>query len=126
MTPRETRVLAAVEQLTEELIEFTQALVRIPTVNPPGDCYAACTDLIADRLRRFGYTVEHFAATGLPEHTPDHPRINVVGTLGDQQPVLHFNGHYDVVPPGRGWTADPFSAELRDGRCTRVRGRAAR
>jgi succinyl-diaminopimelate desuccinylase len=30
--------------------------------------------------------------------------------------VLHFNGHYDVVPPGSGWTLDPFGGELHDGR----------
>jgi succinyl-diaminopimelate desuccinylase len=40
----------------------------------------------------------------------------VVGTLGTSPPVLHFNGHYDVVPPGSGWSVDPFAAELRDGR----------
>src|SRR5207302_176871 len=45
-----------------------------------------------------------------------HPRINVVGSLLNDAPVVHFNGHYDVVPPGAGWTVNPFSGELRDGR----------
>jgi succinyl-diaminopimelate desuccinylase len=114
----ENGVLDEVESLTDEIVEFTRALVRIPTVNPPGDCYAACAELIATRLQQMGYTVERLPAVGLPEHTPEHPRINVVGTLGggQQTPVLHFNGHYDVVPPGSGWTVDPFGADLRDGR----------
>jgi succinyl-diaminopimelate desuccinylase len=42
--------------------------------------------------------------------------LNVVGALGDARPVLHFNGHYDVVPPGSGWTCDPFGGTLVDRR----------
>ena len=41
----ERRILAEVEAVTDELVEFTRALVRIPTVNPPGDCYATCAEL---------------------------------------------------------------------------------
>ena len=116
MTPAETRVLEQVDALADELVDFTRALVRIPTVNPPGDCYADCADLIRDQLCKLGYQVETLPADGLAEHTSEHPRINVVGTLGGGEPVLHFNGHYDVVPAGSGWTVGPFSAEVRDGR----------
>jgi succinyl-diaminopimelate desuccinylase len=118
VTPDEYRVLAEVERLAEEMVEFTRTLVRIPTVNPPGDSYIACADMIGRKLAEFGYSVERLPADGLPEHTPERPRINVVGTLGEKRPgpVLHFNGHYDVVPPGSGWTVDPFAAEMRDGR----------
>jgi len=28
----------------------------------------------------------------------------VFARLGEGEPILHFNGHYDVVPPGTGWT----------------------
>ena len=31
-------------------------------------------------------------------------------------PVVHFNGHFDVVPAGEGWTVDPFGGEVRDGK----------
>ena len=120
MTPVEQAVLAQLERLSPDMVAFTQELVRIPSVNPPGDCYAACAELIATRLADFGYTVEVLAAEGLPEHTPAFPRLNVVGTLESaattEQSALHFNGHYDVVPPGSGWSVDPFGAELRDGR----------
>jgi succinyl-diaminopimelate desuccinylase len=115
VTPIERRVLEHVDRLRDELVAFTQELVRIPTVNPPGDCYAACAELIAARLRDFGYDVEVLPAVGTPEHTPAYPRLNVVGSLGNGEPVLHFNGHYDVVPPGAGWSVEPFSGELRDG-----------
>jgi succinyl-diaminopimelate desuccinylase len=105
-----------VECLREEMVAFAQALVRIPTVNPPGDCYADCAALLEQRLSELGYAVELVPAEGRSEHTAAYPRINVIGALGSGGPVLHFNGHYDVVPPGSGWSVDPFAAMLRDGR----------
>jgi succinyl-diaminopimelate desuccinylase len=116
VTPAENRVLDHVEALADELVDFTRALVRIPTVNPPGECYADCAQLIRDQLCKLGYQVEMLPAEGLAEHTREYPRINVVGTLGSGGPVLHFNGHYDVVPPGSGWSVDPFAADVRAGR----------
>ena len=116
MTPAEHHALKEVDALADEMVAFTQELVRIPTINPPGDCYAHCAEVIAAKLRDFGYAVEEFRAEGLPEHTERYPRPNVVGALNHGGPILHFNGHYDVVPPGSGWSVDPFGAELRDGR----------
>jgi succinyl-diaminopimelate desuccinylase len=116
VTPFEQQVLDQVDRLAHDMVAFTQELVRIPTVNPPGECYAACAEVIEGRLKAFGYAVDSLPAEGMPEHTAEHPRVNVVGRLGSQQPVLHFSGHYDVVPPGSGWTVGPFSGELRDGR----------
>lgn len=117
MTPAENAVLQQVDRLADEMVDFTRALVRVPTINPPGACYAACAELIAAKLTSFGYSVEVVPAEGLAEHTREHPRLNVSGTLGDDDGgVLHFNGHYDVVPPGSGWTVEPFAADVRDGR----------
>ncbi len=116
MTPSEDRVLRAVDALCSEMVDFTQQLVRIPTVNPPGECYAQCARVIADKLREFGYAVETLPAAGLPEHSVQYPRINVVGVLNPGGPALHFNGHYDVVPSGSGWSLDPFAGDLREGR----------
>jgi succinyl-diaminopimelate desuccinylase len=117
VTSADDLVLREVERLADELVEFTRALVRVPTVNPPGDAYTECAKLIAAKLRALGYAVETFAAEGLPEHTERYPRVNVVGSLGaGVGKRLHFNGHYDVVPAGSGWSFEPFGAELRDGR----------
>ncbi len=112
------RVLKEVDALLEEAVEFTAEMVRIPTVNPPGDHYEDCARLIGERLRRGGFEVEYHAAEGRPEHTPAHPRVNVVGSRrGDGPgPVVHLNGHFDVVPTGEGWTVDPFGGQVRDGR----------
>jgi succinyl-diaminopimelate desuccinylase len=115
--PRE-RVLAAVDELSAEVVAFTQELIRVPTVNPPGEAYEECARLIGERLRQGGFEVEYLAAEGHPDHSAEYPRINVVGSrqTDGQGPVIHLNGHTDVVPAGEGWTVDPFGGEVRDGR----------
>jgi len=118
MTAAADRVLATVEGLADEAVAFTQALIRIPTVNPPGAHYEDGARLIGDRLRAFGYGVELLTASDRPEHSAAHPRVNVVGTLPGAsagEKAVHLNGHIDVVPPGDGWTVDPFAGLVRDG-----------
>jgi succinyl-diaminopimelate desuccinylase len=118
MTTSADRVLAAVESAADEAIAFTSELIRLPTINPPGELYDDCARLIGAALGSCGFDVEYYAAEGRPEHTPTHPRINVVGTRHGARlrPVVHLNGHFDVVPPGDGWTIDPFGGIVRDGR----------
>jgi succinyl-diaminopimelate desuccinylase len=111
------RVVAEVDRATDEIVQYAADLVRIPTVNPPGDAYEACAHFIGDDLKRRAFDVEYIAAEGLPEHTARFPRVNVVGSRrGGAGPVVHLNGHFDVVPPGEGWTVDPFGGIVRDGR----------
>jgi succinyl-diaminopimelate desuccinylase len=111
------RVVAEVDRAADEIVDYTAALVRIPTVNPPGAEYEACARFIGRDLERRGFSVEYIAAEGLPEHTARFPRVNVVGSRrGGPGPVVHLNGHFYVVPPGDGWTMDPFGGVVRDGR----------
>jgi succinyl-diaminopimelate desuccinylase len=112
------RISSEVDRAAGEIVKYTQDLVRIPTINPPGDLYAACAAFIGDDLNRRGYDVEYIAAEGQPEHTRRHPRVNVVGSRRGSSggPVVHLNGHFDVVPAGEGWTMDPFAGTVRDGR----------
>jgi succinyl-diaminopimelate desuccinylase len=112
------RIVSEIDRASDELVQFTVDLVRIPTVNPPGDEYETCARFLGDHLVRHGYQVEYFAAEGRPKHTTRHPRVNVVGAKHGTGggPVVHLNGHMDVVPPGFGWTMDPFSGVVRDGR----------
>lgn len=118
------RVLHEVERSTDELVDFTAGMIRIPTVNPPGEHYEDCARYIGDRLTSLGFDTEYIAAEGRPEHTRQHPRLNVVGTRHGvrPRPTVHLNGHFDVVPVGHGWTVDPFAGLVRDGR---VYGRGA-
>ena len=109
------RVIAAVEALHDEIVDLTTRLVRIPTVNPPGERYPEAARLLGTTRRGFGYTVEEIAPD---EARAGYPRVNVVGRLEGMRarPVLHFNGHVDVVPPGEGWDGDPFSGVVADGK----------
>jgi succinyl-diaminopimelate desuccinylase len=118
MTSVIDRVLRAVDDLADEAIAFTTDMIRIPTVNPPGELYDDCARLIGATLGACGFEVEYHPAEGRPEHTRTHPRVNVVGSRRGRRdrPVVHLNGHFDVVPAGDGWTVDPFRGELRDGR----------
>ena len=47
----EDALLAAIEAREGEIVALTQALIRIPTVNPPGEHYRDCAELIGERLR---------------------------------------------------------------------------
>jgi succinyl-diaminopimelate desuccinylase len=111
------RILAEVDRAADEIVQFTVDLVRMPTVNPPGDEYESCARFLGNHLRQRQFDVEYIVADGRPEHTARHPRVNVVASRrGGGGPVVHLNGHIDVVPPGEGWTLDPFAGVVRDGR----------
>ncbi len=116
MTDPRSRVLACVDDAADEIVDFAARLIRLPTVNPPGAHYAECADLIGSQLTELGFAVEFDEPEPLAEHA-GHPRRNVVGVLGGaRRPVIHLNGHFDVVPPGAGWTVEPFGGLVRDGR----------
>ncbi len=117
-------VLGLIDGRQDELVALTQDLIRIPTINPPGDFYQPCAELIGERLRRRGFEVAYLRAEGTPGDSDRYPRINVVARResGRPGPCVHFNGHIDVVEPGAGWTVDPFGGQLKDGK---VYGRGA-
>lgn len=121
---RADQVLREVEAARDEIVAFTADLIRIPTVNPPGDAYRDCAELIGRRLADAGLDVQYIEADGRPEHTAAHPRVNVVGRGGGTGAGkrVHLNGHFDVVPPGEGWSVDPFGGLVKDGR---IYGRGA-
>ena len=111
-------ILNRLDGRCDEIVALTQELVRVPTVNPPGDAYAPCAELVGERLRRRGFEVAYLRAEGTPGDTARHPRVNVVARResGLPGPCVHFNGHIDVVAAGQGWTMDPWRGEVRDGR----------
>lgn len=118
------RLARVVDDCADEIVDFTAGLIRIPTVNPPGEEYETCARFIGDALKRFDFDVQYVAAEGHPDHTAAHPRVNVIGRRAGRlaHPLVHLNGHFDVVPAGDGWTVDPFGGLVRDGR---VYGRGA-
>lgn len=106
------------------LIELTQALIRIPTLNPPGADYRTICDFLSTRLKSKGFDVQMIRATGTPGDSDKYPRWNVIArhegrTKGQ---CVHFNSHIDVVEVGHGWTQDPFGGAHIDGK---IYGRGA-
>lgn len=108
----------------DDLIALTQDLIRIPTLNPPGDCYREVCEYLDRRLRASGFETEYVRATGAPGDSDRYPRWNLVARRDGvgAGPCVHFNSHTDVVEVGKGWTRDPFGGEL-DG--DRIYGRGA-
>ncbi len=122
-------ILQAAGSVLDEAIAFLQGLIRIPTVNPPGDAYPECARYIGECLQALGYVVEHIELSPaeiaeLAPYGEGLPRVNLLGRLLGLQPapVLHFNGHMDVVPVGAGWSFDPFGGVISNGR---IYGRGA-
>lgn len=103
-----------IEDKRADLIDLTQALIRIPTTNPPGEFYEDCTRFLGERLARRGFDVDHVRAEGAIGDSDRYPRTNVIGRWDGARsgPTVHFNSHIDVVEPGTGWTYDPFAAEI--------------
>ena len=118
------RLFTRIDNARDDLIALTGDLIRIPTVNPPGDAYTECCEFIGRRLAGRGFSVEYLRAAGGVGDSDRYPRTNVVCRIEGQRPgpCVHFNSHIDVVTPGEGWTVDPFAAEIRDGR---IYGRGA-
>ncbi len=112
---------AYLDKYTAELVASLQAMVRIATVNPPGDCYLEMVEHLQARCQALGLVVEvHRVPDSLVEAAgvdPAWPRYNLLGRwdVGAAQTV-HFNAHYDVVPVEGAWKfGDPFEPGLSKG-----------
>ena len=102
-----------VEDKREELISLTQDLVKIPTVNPPGEFYSDCVEYLNKRFKSKGFNTQIIRATGTPGDTDKYPRQNIVANINNGEgPCVHFNSHIDVVAVGSGWTQPPFEGKV--------------
>lgn len=107
----------------DEEVRFLQELVRVSTDTPPGN-NAPHAERTAELLRAFGFEAEkhpvpeaEVKAYGLQSIT----NLIVRRRYGDGRTIA-LNAHGDVVPPGEGWSHDPYGGEIADGR---IYGRAA-
>jgi len=101
----------------EARTRFLAELVQTPSDNPPGDCapHAAKAEAL---LKALGYAVErHVVPDAEVKAAGMISCVNLVirERFGSGGPTVALNAHGDVVPPGTGWTADPYGAEIRDG-----------
>ncbi|WP_058937248.1 M20 family metallopeptidase [Roseateles depolymerans] len=105
-------------------VAYLQALVRVPTDTPPGN-NAPHAERTAELLDAMGLTAERHA---VPEaEVRDYGLASITNLIvrrryAEGGPVVALNAHGDVVPPGEGWTHDPYGAQIEDGQ---LYGRAA-
>lgn len=101
-----------------EQIEFLRHIVRVPSDTPPGNNYLPA-EKAAELLTAKGYTVEWYAVPD--ERVRDYGMVSVANLIvrhkfGSGGPTVALNAHGDVVPPGDGWSFDPYGGEVKDGR----------
>ena len=114
---------AWVNQHFDEEVQFLQALVRVPTDTPPGN-NAPHAERTAELLHAMGLEAEKYPVSPEMVHAAGLQSVTnllVRRRFGPGRTVL-LNAHGDVVPPGEGWTHDPYGAEIVDGK---LYGRAA-
>lgn len=97
---------------SSRLTEMVQYLVRIPSVNPPGN-EKPVADYLLKLLTEWG-----FKTSRIDKPDPKRPQVLAVLQGSGKRPPLILNGHMDVVPAGdqSQWVDDPFSGSLKDGR----------
>ena len=122
----------------DEQTQFLAELVKTPSDNPPGDC-APHARRAAGLLEAMGFAVEqhaladdivkahgmksainlvvreHFGNNAGQDATAQHAAGDRANEAAKRGPVIALNAHGDVVPPGAGWSTDPYGAEIKDG-----------
>ena len=102
----------------DEEVGYLQQLVRVPTDTPPGN-NAPHAERTAELLQAFGYEVEKHAVPA--QEVTDYGLQSITNLIvrrryGDGGPTVALNAHGDVVPPGEGWSHDPYGGEVVDGK----------
>src|SRR3954468_12543454 len=89
-------------------IALVRDLINCPSVTPArGEVF----DVLERAIEPLGFVVHRFTLG----EAPDGPTENMVAIRGSGGPHFGFAGHLDVVPPGDGWSGDPFQARIADG-----------
>lgn len=124
MNPTDQQLDAWIDAHFDEQTRFLQALLQVPTDTPPGNNTPHALRA-AELMEAMGIPVDRYEvapaevqAAGLQSIT------NLVARrrYGDGGRVVAMNAHGDVVPPGEGWTHDPYGGEIENGQ---IYGRAA-
>ena len=106
----------SVDRLHPAQRDFLAALVRVPSDNPPGDCTGPAARA-AELLEGLGFFVEKHPVPDAIVRANGMVSVTnlVIRHRFGAGPVVALNAHGDVVPPGDGWTVDPYGAVVRDG-----------
>ncbi len=107
----------------DEQVRFLQELIRVPTDTPPGD-NAPHAQRTAELLEAMGLPVEKYPVPAAEVQALGLTSITnlLVRRQYGPGPTVLLNAHGDVVPPGEGWSKDPYGGEIVNGK---IYGRAA-
>jgi acetylornithine deacetylase/succinyl-diaminopimelate desuccinylase-like protein len=107
----ETRIAGYVDAHRDEMVAFLREVVSVPSIWGDTKQLARMADVLLAKLKRAGVRAEP-----TDSGTPGMP--NVLGRVGDGSSGrrLFFCGHFDVYPPSKSWSFEPFSTPVRDGR----------
>ncbi len=117
-------VVRDVESYRDFAVRFLGEIVSIPTVSPWGEGYEEFARVSKELLESMGVSVEihrvpqEYVDPRVPPEGRGRARYIVLARIGNRDNViLHFNGHYDVVPGGPGWSVtEPFKPRIVDGK----------
>jgi succinyl-diaminopimelate desuccinylase len=99
-------------------VEFLAELVHVPSDNPPGDCA-----MPAERAHEL---LEHLLDLEVETDIVPDAMVKANGMISATNlivrrrfgqgagPTIALNAHGDVVPPGQGWSHDPYGGEIID------------
>jgi succinyl-diaminopimelate desuccinylase len=102
-----------------EQIEFLRQIVRVPSDTPPGN-NAPAAEKAAELLSQKDFTVERFVVP--VDRVREYGMQSITNLIVRQKfgagtgPTIALNTHGDVVPPGDGWSFDPYGGEIKEGR----------
>lgn len=102
----------------DEQVQFLQALVQVPTDTPPGN-NAPHAERTAELIQAFGFDAEKHVVPA--QRVKDYGMESITNLIvrrpyGKGGKTIALNAHGDVVPPGEGWTKDPYGAQIEDGK----------
>ena len=119
-----TQLDAWIDAHFDEQVRFLQALIQVPTDTPPGN-NAPHAKRTAELLHAMGIDAERHPVPAAEVHAAGlHSITNLIvrHRYGPGGKTIALNAHGDVVPPGEGWTHDPYGGEIDDGK---IYGRAS-
>lgn len=107
---------AMVDAQLETAIRHLVELVQTPSDNPPGDC-KAISDIAYRQLQELGFEIEVHEVPSDKVHAQGMLSVKnlVVREHFSDGPTVALNAHGDVVPPGSGWSVDPYAGEIKNG-----------
>jgi succinyl-diaminopimelate desuccinylase len=120
MNEDKARIVQWIQEHEGDLFAFLKKLVETPSDNPAGDCLPIAT-VLEKQLKELGF--ENVSLLVVDEESVKaNGMISLANVLsstvfGDGQGTnVVLNAHGDVVPPGLGWSVDPYGGTIVDGK----------